>query len=88
MQYETWRISADKWQTPYCKFIMPELFYSVEDQAFASETATMMDDYVAGMEAKFITGEISIEAEYDNFIKTLEEYGVKEYMDILNKYVK
>ena len=88
MKLDTWRISANKWQTPYCKDVMPTLFYTAEDQNLASETATMMDDYVAGMEAKFITGELSIEAEYDNFIKTLEEYGVNEYMDMLHKYVK
>lgn len=85
---ETWRISSDKWQTPYAKFVMPALFYSVDDLAFASDTETMMNDYVAGMEAKFITGELSIEAEYDKFIKTLEQYGVKEYVEMLDKYVK
>jgi len=88
MKHETWRVSADKWQTPYAKFMMPALFYTVEDQAVAGDIATMMDEYVAGMEAKFITGEISIEAEYDNFVKTLEEYGVQEYMELLAKYVK
>ena len=45
-----------------------------------------MDDYVSSMEAKFITGEISIEAEYDNFVATLEEYGVQEYVEIYNNY--
>ncbi|MBR5546911.1 MAG: hypothetical protein IKU70_08000 [Clostridia bacterium] len=88
MKHDTWRISANKWQTPYAKFVMPSLFYTAEDQATANEIATMMNDYVAGMEAKFITGELSIEADYDNFVKTLEEYGVNGYMDILNKYVK
>ncbi len=87
MVVSAWQISADKWQTPYAKPIMPALYYSAEDKAVADDTATMMDDYVAGMEAKFITGEISIEAEYDNFIKTLEQYGAKEYVELLDKYV-
>lgn len=38
------------------------------------------------MEAKFITGEISIEDEYDNFVATLEEYGVQEYVELYNSY--
>ena len=38
------------------------------------------------MEAKFITGEVSIEGEYENFLKTLESYGVQELMEIYNRY--
>ena len=83
-----WQQSADKWQTPYCKVILHDLYYSADDQSFAGEVSAMMDDYVAGMEAKFITGELSIETEYDNFIKTLEKYGAKEYTELLAEYVK
>ena len=35
-------------------------------------------------EAKFITGELSIEAEYGNFVAMLEQYGVKELEEIQN----
>ena len=45
-----------------------------------------LQDYVASCEAKFITGEMSIENDFDGFIKTLEEYGVEEYLEIYNKY--
>ena len=88
MKHETWRVSADEWQTPYAKPIMPKPFYSAEDQSKASELETIMNDYVSGMEAKFITGELSIEAEYDNFLRTLEGYGVKDYIGLLEKYSK
>lgn len=79
---------VDQQQTysPYYVSQVPSLFFSAEDMERVTELATPLDDYVASMEAKFITGEASIEKEYDNFIATLEAYGVKEYMDIYTRY--
>ena len=65
---------------------LPTLYFTVEDQDRLNELTTPLDDYVASCEAKFITGEMSIENDFDGFIKTLEEYGVEEYLEIYNKY--
>ncbi|HML47057.1 MAG TPA: hypothetical protein PKE04_09960 [Clostridia bacterium] len=71
---------------PYYVVPVPEFFFSAEDLERLGELQTPLQDYVALMEAKFITGETKIDAAYDDFIKTLEAYGVKEYMDIYQKY--
>lgn len=65
---------------------VPKMFFSVDDLARINELIVPLDDYVASMEAKFITGEVSIEGEYENFLKTLESYGVQELMEIYNRY--
>lgn len=72
--------------SPYYVDPMPSLFFSAEDLERANELKLPLDDYVESMEAKFITGEISIESEWDNYIKTLEAYGVEEYLELYTKY--
>jgi putative aldouronate transport system substrate-binding protein len=79
-------IELQKKQSPYYVESVPDLFFSLEDLARINELTIPLDDYVASMEAKFITGEISIEDKFDEFISTLESYGVKEYVNIYNKY--
>ncbi len=73
-------------EAPYYVDDLPTLYFTVEDQDRLNELTTPLDDYVASCEAKFITGEMSIENDFDGFIKTLEEYGVEEYLEIYNKY--
>ncbi|MGI6653340.1 MAG: extracellular solute-binding protein [Christensenellales bacterium] len=72
--------------SPYYVESVPSLFFSGEDMARITELEIPLKDYVDSMEAKFITGEASIENDYDTFIATLESYGVKEYIDIYTKY--
>ncbi len=77
----------EKW-TPYYKDIMPQFFFSAEDQDRVTELKTLLDDYVSGMEAKFITGAVSIEDGWDEFMQTLDSYGVAEYAEILARYTE
>jgi hypothetical protein len=44
-----------------------------------------LDEYVKGMEARFITGDLPLD-EFDSFTNKLEEIGVNELMEIVNKY--
>lgn len=78
--------SADQYQTPYAHYLMAKPFYNADDLATVNETATLIDDYVAGAEAKFINGDMEIGTEYDVFIKTIEAYGVSENMEIVTAY--
>jgi len=79
-------IEQQKAYSPYYVESVPSLFFSEEDMARIAELEIPLKDYVDSMEAKFITGEASIENDYDTFIATLESYGVKEYIDIYTKY--
>ncbi len=78
--------SLQEKQGPYYVDPVPNFFFSAEDLERLNELQTPLDDYVASMEAKFITGELDIDAEFANFTKTLEDYGVIEYMEIYSKY--
>lgn len=71
---------------PYYVESVPPMFMDEDDTERVSILISQLDDYVKGMEVKFITGELDIDAEYDNFIATLEKYGVKEFEEIQNKY--
>lgn len=64
---------------------IPSFFYTPEDQERASELIVPLDDYAFSMEASFITGEASLEKDYDTFIETLKAYGAEEYLEICNK---
>jgi putative aldouronate transport system substrate-binding protein len=84
--FEDWQPNFIETYQPYYAECMPNLFFAEEDLDRLNTLKTPLDDYVKSVEAKFITGEMSIESEYDAFVATLESYGVQEYVDIYNKY--
>ena len=85
-QYNNWRTQSIEAHCAYYHEMLPNFFYSADDQLAVTDYTMVLDDYVSNMEAKFITGELSIEDNWAEFQSTLEKYGVKEYMDILNTY--
>ena len=84
--FEDWQPNFIETYQPYYAESIPTFYFTEDDRDRINTLQTPLDDYVASMEAKFITGEISIEDEYDNFVATLEEYGVKEYVELYNSY--
>ena len=84
--FEDWQPNFIETYQPYYAESIPTFYFTEDDLDRINTLQTPLDDYVASMEAKFITGEISIEDEYDNFVATLEEYGVKEYVELYNSY--
>ena len=77
--------AVDNW-IPYYTPMLPNFYYSTEDLARVNELSVLLDDYVNGAEAKFIVGDLSIENDFDAFMKDLETYGAYEYADLLTKY--
>ncbi|MBS5586503.1 MAG: hypothetical protein KHX36_09820 [Clostridiales bacterium] len=84
--FEDWQPNFIETYQPYYAESIPTFYFTEDDLDRINTLQTPLDDYVASMEAKFITGEISIEDEYDNFVATLEEYGVQEYVELYNSY--
>ena len=84
--FEDWQPNFIETYQPYYAEGIPTFYFTEDDLDRINTLQTPLDDYVASMEAKFITGEISIEDEYDNFVATLEEYGVQEYVELYNSY--
>ena len=84
--FEDWQPNFIETYQPYYADSIPTFYFAEDDLDRINTLQTPLDDYVSSMEAKFITGEISIEDEYDNFVATLEEYGVQEYVELYNSY--
>ncbi len=82
---ENWQSDLVSKQKPHYVNGIPLMFMNEDQLDAIGNLQTPLVDYVDSMEAKFITGEISIDAEYDNFVKTLESYGVNDLMAVYNE---
>lgn len=71
---------------PYYVEGIPPMFFSEEDVERTQLLQSQLNDYVTNAEVKFITGELDLNADYNNFIADLEAYGVLELLDIYNTY--
>lgn len=60
---------------------MPTVWFTDEQQETINELWTPLEDYVTQMEAKFITGAISLD-EYDNFVTELVKLGAEDVQQI------
>ncbi len=62
----------------------PMFFYEDDEQSRLDALTTDLSKYVGEMEAQFVTGETSF-AEWDNYVQTMKEMGLNEYMEIQQK---
>ena len=70
---------------PYGVDDLPGFFMTSDDLARANELIVPLDDYVASMEAKFITGVEPLE-NIEAFWETLDGMNVQEYVDLYARY--
>lgn len=69
---------------PYNLVQNPVLSMTEEELEVFTQKGTDLKVYVDEYIPKFITGELSIEDNYDDYIATLEDIGVQEYMDVVH----
>lgn len=67
---------------PYWKQPLPRLYFSAEDQKKIASIGADVNAYVVQSMARFITGDLDIEANFDNYLNDLDRMGIKEYMEI------
>lgn len=79
-------IDADVQWIPYFTPTLPGFYYSTEDLAVVNELSVLLSDYVEANEAKFVTGEKNLEADFEAFQNDLKTYGVDQYIELLQKY--
>ena len=84
-KYEDWNLDFQGKCLEYVTYVLPSMYMESADMDRLAELKTDLDDYAAKREAQFITGAISLD-EYDAFRAELENLGVKEYVEIYNKY--
>lgn len=64
---------------PFIHYAQPSVIWT-SDEAEAIAGATDMQTYVETMEAKFITGDSDIDAEWDNYVSAVKSYGYDEIL--------
>lgn len=64
---------------------MPEIEIAEEDMAEYSRISTDVSTYQTEMRAKFISGEVDIDAEFDNYIQGLKDRGVETMIEMKQK---
>jgi putative aldouronate transport system substrate-binding protein len=70
---------------PYWKIPLPILYFSSENQKRIASIGTDVNAHVVQSMARFITGDLSIEGNWENYSSSLEKMGIKEYMEIYQK---
>ena len=77
---------------PYDKTPYPHVYFSKERQKQANTLNADIGGYVDQMMARFITGDASIDGEWDNYVSMLENMGVEElvkiYQDTYDEFIK
>ena len=79
---------VNEWEqaNAYAGFIpTPKLFYSDEDTKAINTINADLDAYRKEMTAKFITGEVEIDAEWENYIATSKQIGCDKLVSIYQK---
>ena len=70
------------------EYQVPTLVMSEEDANKRSELETPIMDYQREHLASFIIGDLSIEEDWDHYVKGFEGLRLQEYLDLLNKTYK
>ncbi len=62
--------------------VVPPLLYTEEEQEIVDSIKVPLEEYVNECYARFITGDMDIEAEWDNYLAELKAIGIDEYREI------
>jgi putative aldouronate transport system substrate-binding protein len=73
--------AAEKLEPNLIDEVWPAFTYTEEENKKISAFGADIEKYVAEMQDKFITGDVSFD-QWDKYIKTLEDMNLEEYMDI------
>ena len=70
----------------YPEYLPKNIFLEDEDDADTFATLqTSIQEYVKTSMAQFITGELSLENDWDSYVTTLNDYGVDTYVELYQK---
>lgn len=70
----------------YPEYLPKNIFLEDDDEADTFATLqTSLQEYVKTSMAQFITGELSLEKDWDSYVSTLDGYGVDTYVQLYQK---
>lgn len=73
--------TAERFSAHLPEEIWPTFTFTIEENEDMSTLGSDINDYVTEMRAKFVSGKASFD-EWDQYVKTLEQMGMKRYMEI------
>ena len=75
-------------QSPYdsSAYNVPTLVMGEEDANKRTELETPIRDYRREWQAKFLLGEVDLEADWDEYVSGYDGLRLQEYIDLLNQY--
>lgn len=81
MYYDVTKVNYDPYKQIVDK-IVPPLYFTKDESTQVAEVETNLITYMQTMKAKFINGDADINKEWDNYVKTLDGMGLKQYLSI------
>ena len=83
--YYDYTIAKYRPYIPELNTLVPPLFFPSADSKTLANIDKTINDYVSSMIARFITGDASLEKDWDTYVKTLDSMGLKDYISIYQK---
>lgn len=72
--------------TPYAneeKNSLPLFYYLSEENEKIATYAVTIDSYVTESIARFVTGDLDLDKDWDGYLKDLESYGLSDYLETI-----
>ena len=66
--------------------LVPNLVFEGPDAQIISEATLQIGGYVNQALVQFITGDLDIETQWEEYLTTLEKMNVQQYIDTYQKY--
>lgn len=76
--------SEDVWEQNATDLCVPELSLTAEEGSEFEKLYTGLKEYVQTQTVRFITGQISLDAEWDNYLQTITNMGIERCLQIKN----
>lgn len=88
--YVSWEEAFPDYEWPTDKHITPNIFapslqWSVEEAQNRSKLETAVTTYVSECTVKFVTGEMNLDEDWDNYIAKLNELGLEDWVNAYNE---
>lgn len=66
--------------------VVPPLYYSEADASTLARLQTNINTYVEESIARFITGQLDLEGDWESYLNELEAMGLEEYLEMIQTY--
>ena len=71
---------TDEKLVPYLRLTMPPLFFLEDENTEIATLETDLGNFVNSAMAKFVTGELDLDKDWDEYLAKLENIGLNEYI--------